>query len=62
MARTKVTLKKGEKRATRLLMTRVVVHAEERVKGPSSPVHPPSPVPHTPLTADEIMKRIVGAE
>ena len=38
------------------------MHAKDRVKGPSSPVHPPSPAPQTPPGAEEIMKRIVEAE
>ena len=62
MARTKVTPKKGEKGGMRILRMQAVVCAEERVKGPSSPVHPPSPAPQIPLGAEEIMKRIVEVE
>ena len=62
MARKKVTPKKGEKGMTKVLRTRAVVHAEERAKGVSSPLHPPSPAQETSPGADKIMKRIVEAE
>ena len=52
----------GENGAMKVLRTRVVVHAEERVKGPSLPVHPPPPVQETPPEAGEIMRRIVEVE
>ena len=46
----------------KVLWMRAVVHVEKREKGLSSPVHPPSPAPQTPLGAEEIMKRIAEVE
>ena len=40
MARTKVMLKKSEKGRTKVMWTRIVVHAKKWVQGPSSPMHP----------------------
>ena len=62
MARTKVTPRKGEKGEMKILWMRAVVHAQEQAKGPSSPVHPPSPALQTPPGAEEIMRRIAEAE
>ena len=62
MARTKVTLRKGEKGVTQVLRTRAVTQNGEERKRPSSPIHPPPPAQKAPPEAEEIMRRIAEAE